>query len=102
MPPQEVDGEDSAMAGLMLGTVRAAMQSLPEEQRIVVLLVCVEQFSYAQVAEMLAVPVGTVMSPTSQGPPGAGSPAPGADYATQYAQYYGGQDPYAAYGGYAA
>jgi hypothetical protein len=36
-------------------------------------------------------------------PGGAGSP-PGAtnDYAAQYAQYYGGQDPYAAYGGYAA
>jgi RNA polymerase sigma-70 factor (ECF subfamily) len=67
MPPQEVDGEDSAMAGLMLGTVRAAMQSLPEEQRIVVLLVCVEQFSYAQVAEMLAVPVGTVMSRLARG-----------------------------------
>jgi hypothetical protein len=47
-------------------------------------------------------PVGGVMSPTSQGAPGAGSPATGADYAAQYAQYYGGQDPYAAYGGYAA
>jgi RNA polymerase sigma factor (sigma-70 family) len=51
----------------MLGTVRAAMQSLPDEQRIVVLLVCVEQFSYAQVAEMLAVPVGTVMSRLARG-----------------------------------
>ncbi|KAI8630719.1 KH domain protein [Xylariaceae sp. FL1651] len=39
----------------------------------------------------------------SPAPGGAGSP-PGAnsDYAAQYAQYYGGQDPYAAYGGYAA
>ncbi|KAI0443173.1 hypothetical protein F4803DRAFT_561829 [Xylaria telfairii] len=44
-------------------------------------------------------PAGNVASPI----PGAGSP-PGAtnDYAAQYAQYYGGQDPYAAYGGYAA
>lgn len=45
----------------------------------------------------------SAMSPTSQAPPGtpaapgAGSPA---DYSAQYAQYYGGQDPYAAYGGY--
>lgn len=31
-------------------------------------------------------------------PPATGTP----DYAAQYAQYYGGQDPYAAYGGYAA
>ncbi|KAI1841979.1 hypothetical protein JX266_011839 [Neoarthrinium moseri] len=35
--------------------------------------------------------------------PGAGSPANANDqYAQAYAQYYGGQDPYAAYGGYAA
>ncbi|KAL2041147.1 hypothetical protein N7G274_006091 [Stereocaulon virgatum] len=34
---------------------------------------------------------------TPSGPPGASSPT---DYAAQYAQYYGGQDPYAAYGGY--
>lgn len=47
---------------------------------------------------------GSIMSPTT-GAPGAGSPAAGADYAAQYAQYYGsaaagGADPYAAYGKY--
>ena len=36
-------------------------------------------------------------TPATPGPPGASSPT---DYAAQYAQYYGGQDPYAAYGGY--
>ncbi len=36
-------------------------------------------------------------APATPGPPGASSPT---DYAAQYAQYYGGQDPYAAYGGY--
>lgn len=46
-------------------------------------------------------PGGVAMSPPGAAP-GAGSPPPGADYAAQYAQYYGGQDPYAAYGGYAA
>lgn len=35
-------------------------------------------------------------------PTAAATPASAADYAAQYAQYYGGQDPYAAYGGYAA
>lgn len=45
---------------------------------------------------------GAIMSPTTPSAPGAGSPPGGADYAAQYAQYYGGQDPYAAYGGYAA
>lgn len=36
-------------------------------------------------------------TPVTPGPPGASSPT---DYSAQYAQYYGGQDPYAAYGGY--
>ncbi|EMR68164.1 putative kh domain-containing protein [Eutypa lata UCREL1] len=45
-----------------------------------------------------AAPGGAVASPAQ--PAGAGSPPN--DYAAQYAQYYGGQDPYAAYGGYAA
>lgn len=39
------------------------------------------------------------MSPTTPAPPGAGSPTTAADYSAQYAQYYGGADPYAAYGG---
>ncbi|KAH6674517.1 hypothetical protein B0J14DRAFT_540451 [Halenospora varia] len=44
-----------------------------------------------------------VISPTTPAAPGAGSPTSGADYAAQYAQYYGaGVDPYAAYGGYQA
>jgi hypothetical protein len=45
---------------------------------------------------------GAIMSPTTASAPGAGSPTAAADYAAQYAQYYGGADPYAAYGGYAA
>ncbi|TDZ31132.1 Uncharacterized protein C8034_v009398 [Colletotrichum sidae] len=45
---------------------------------------------------------GAGQSASPAPPGGAQSPAAGADYAAQYAQYYGGQDPYAAYGGYAA
>ncbi|KAK2939083.1 hypothetical protein FoTM2_002301 [Fusarium oxysporum f. sp. vasinfectum] len=37
----------------------------------------------------------------SPAPAGVNSPTNAADYAAQYAQYYGGADPYAAYGGYA-
>lgn len=43
-------------------------------------------------------------SNNSPAPAGVNSPSAAAgatDYAAQYAQYYGGQDPYAAYGGYA-
>ncbi|RWA08591.1 hypothetical protein EKO27_g6506 [Xylaria grammica] len=45
-------------------------------------------------------PAGNVASPVAGG--ASNSPGANNDYAAQYAQYYGGQDPYAAYGGYAA
>ncbi|HJS84099.1 MAG TPA: sigma-70 family RNA polymerase sigma factor [Acetobacteraceae bacterium] len=40
----------------------SAMQLLPEEQRSVLLLVSVEDLSYAEVAQVLGIPIGTVMS----------------------------------------
>ncbi|RKL25176.1 hypothetical protein BFJ72_g14046 [Fusarium proliferatum] len=43
-------------------------------------------------------PAGASNSPAATG---VNSPTNAADYAAQYAQYYGGADPYAAYGGYA-
>jgi RNA polymerase sigma-70 factor, ECF subfamily len=63
----ERNGEDVMVARLTLGTVGAALQSLPEEQRSVLLLVCVEELSYASVAAVLDVPVGTVMSRLARG-----------------------------------
>ena len=44
----------------------AALQRLPLEQRETLLLVSVEQFSYAECAEALAIPIGTVMSRVSR------------------------------------
>ena len=55
------------MARLTLGTVEAALRSLPEDQRTVLLLVCVEEMSYAQAAAILEIPVGTVMSRLARG-----------------------------------
>ena len=43
------------------------LDALPEEQRSVVLLVSVEDLSYAETAAVLGVPVGTVMSRLSRG-----------------------------------
>ena len=40
---------------------------LPEEQRQVLLLVTVEDFTYAEVAAVLGIPIGTVMSRLSRG-----------------------------------
>ena len=43
-----------------------ALDSLPEDQRSVVLLVSVEDLSYAETARVLGVPIGTVMSRLSR------------------------------------
>ncbi len=48
--------------GLNLRDLEAGLATLPPEQREVLLLVCLEELSYAQVAEILGVPIGTVMS----------------------------------------
>lgn len=64
---EEHGGEEQAVASLTVGAVDEALQRLPEEQRNVLLLVCVEQLSYAQAAEVLRIPVGTVMSRLARG-----------------------------------
>ena len=47
--------------------LQAALDSLPEAFREAVWLRDVEEFSYAEIAEMLNVPIGTVMSRISRG-----------------------------------
>src|SRR2546428_4494367 len=47
--------------------LQAAIDGLPEAFRQAVWLRDVEEFSYAEIAEMLAIPVGTVMSRISRG-----------------------------------
>ncbi len=64
-----LDGEDGRTvteARLYLGSVRRAMAELSEEQRAVLLLVCVEGLRYREVAEALGIPEGTVMSRLSR------------------------------------
>lgn len=50
-----------------LRDILAALNSLPEEQRSVMLLVSVEDLSYEEAARALGIPVGTVMSRLSRG-----------------------------------
>lgn len=45
----------------------AALKKLPLEQREPLLLVTLEQLSYAECAELLRIPIGTVMSRVSRG-----------------------------------
>jgi len=47
--------------------LQAAIDALPEAFRQAVWLRDVEEFSYAEIAEMLAIPLGTVMSRISRG-----------------------------------
>jgi len=52
---------------LLLRDLDRALAGLPEEQREVVLLVGIEQLSYKDVARVLGIPAGTVMSRLSRG-----------------------------------
>lgn len=55
-------GERDADTRLMLKSVSQAIGRLVDEQREVLLLVCVEELSYRDAADVLGVPIGTVMS----------------------------------------
>jgi RNA polymerase sigma factor (sigma-70 family) len=52
--------------GLEARDALAALDQLPEEQKSLLLLIGVEDMSYAEVARMLGVPIGTVMSRLSR------------------------------------
>jgi RNA polymerase sigma-70 factor (ECF subfamily) len=51
---------------VLSGEIIAAVERLPEAQRIVMLLVAVEGQTYAEAAEVLGVPIGTIMSRLSR------------------------------------
>ena len=57
---------ESAAGSLYLDQVRAHIMRLPDGQREVLLLVAGEGFSYRETAEVLHIPVGTVMSRLSR------------------------------------
>lgn len=70
--PAEADARQDALradpgadVGLRIDLM-AALARLPLEQREPLLLVSVEQFSYAECAEALGIPIGTVMSRVSR------------------------------------
>lgn len=58
----KVDGERIVMDRLTFAEVDKAMQALPNEQRAALALVALEGFSYAEAAEALEAPIGTIMS----------------------------------------
>jgi RNA polymerase sigma-70 factor (ECF subfamily) len=59
--------EDELMDLFTEAEVKEAIESLPENYRIAVLLADVEGFAYKEIAEMLDIPIGTVMSRLHRG-----------------------------------
>ena len=75
------DGRKVVESRQDLAAVSAAMAELPEDQRALVALVCIDGLSYKEAAEITETPIGTVMSRLArarrelharlQGPPAA-------------------------------
>jgi RNA polymerase sigma factor (sigma-70 family) len=66
---EDADDEETALAyappqeeAVRHTELLRALDTLPEEQRAVLLLVAVESLSYAEAARVLKIPIGTVMS----------------------------------------
>jgi RNA polymerase sigma-70 factor (ECF subfamily) len=59
--------EDEVLESMTDEEVKRAIESLPEAFRMAVLLADVEGFSYKEIAEIMDVPIGTVMSRLHRG-----------------------------------
>jgi RNA polymerase sigma-70 factor (ECF subfamily) len=59
--------EDLVLDGLVEADIKRAVEALPEAFRIPVLLADLEGFSYKEIADILDVPIGTVMSRLHRG-----------------------------------
>ena len=62
MPADGPDPEQSALAGDRRRQVAAALAALPEEMREILVLREIEDLPYKQIAAVLDLPIGTVMS----------------------------------------
>jgi RNA polymerase sigma-70 factor, ECF subfamily len=56
------DGREETMRHIQTAEASTALAQLPEDQRAVIALVVMEGMSYMETAEILSIPLGTVMS----------------------------------------
>jgi RNA polymerase sigma-70 factor, ECF subfamily len=56
------DGRDVVESRLTLKRVSQSIAELPNDQQVLIALVCVDGLSYKEAADILEVPIGTVMS----------------------------------------
>jgi RNA polymerase sigma-70 factor (ECF subfamily) len=56
------DSTSVAQEGLLRAEILAAIDSLPEDYRMMIVLADVEELAYKEIADTLSVPIGTVMS----------------------------------------
>lgn len=59
--------EDRVLDGLVESEIKQAVEELPDSFRMPVLLADLEGFSYKEIAEILDIPIGTVMSRLHRG-----------------------------------
>jgi RNA polymerase sigma-70 factor (ECF subfamily) len=61
------DPEATALTPILEGEVNRALEALPDEFRLAVVLSDVEELSYKEIAEVMGCPIGTVMSRLHRG-----------------------------------
>ena len=61
------DPEQVALLPIVEGEVGRALDALPAEFKLAVILCDVEEFSYEEIAEIMGCPIGTVMSRLHRG-----------------------------------
>jgi len=63
----EVQTRPTQTDALEVSDLESALRQIPDEQREVLMLVALEEMSYAEISTLLNIPVGTVMSRLSRG-----------------------------------
>ena len=61
------DPEQVALMPMIEGEIRSALDALPDEFKLAVVLCDVEEFSYQEIADIMGCPIGTVMSRLHRG-----------------------------------